>query len=105
MSRPLAYWHSGGDMMCVGGVALSAADAAWLHDVHLDEARAAVDAGDRLLGARALTLASQLSAAAQAARRWRRASIRQVTPEPGFGEAPWLRGGGVQAVRQNHRRD
>jgi len=76
MSPPLAYWHSGGDMMCVGGKILSPADAAWLYDLYLDEARAAAEAGDGAAGARALELATELSAAGEAAGRWRRASVR-----------------------------
>jgi len=78
MSRPLAYWHSGGDMVCAGGIILSASDAACLHDLYLDEALAAAEAGRALLRARAMQLATELSAAAEAARRWRRAGVRQV---------------------------
>ncbi len=78
MSRPLAYWHSGGDMMCAGGMTLSRADAAWLQKLHLDEARAADAAGDRSLSERVLELATELSTTVEAADRWRRASIRQA---------------------------
>jgi hypothetical protein len=67
MSRPLAYWHSGGDLVCAGGIVLSASDAAWLHDLYLDEARAAAEADEGSLRARALRLATELSAAAEAA--------------------------------------
>ena len=77
MNPPLTYWHSGGDMMCAGGTVLSVGDAAGLHDLHLDEARAAAAAGEELLSMRALKLAAELSAAAEAAWRWRRAGVRR----------------------------
>ena len=63
-------------MVCAGGMILSPADAACLHDLYLDEARAADAAGDRALSAQALKLAMELSMAAEAARRWRRAGAR-----------------------------
>ncbi len=78
MSPAFTYWHSGGDMMCASGIVLSPADAASLHDLYLDEARAAGLAGDRALSRRALKLATELSEAAEAVMRWRQASVRQA---------------------------
>jgi len=80
MSHPLVCWHCGGDLVCAGGIVLSPSDAACLHDLYVDEARAAGAAGKHSLSVQALKLATELSEAAGAARRWRRASVRQVVP-------------------------
>ena len=74
MSRALAYWHSGGEVLCARNLVLTPADAEALHDLHHDEARAAANAGDRATRDQALNLARQLFEAAGAANRWRQAS-------------------------------
>ena len=52
MSRALAYWHCGGEILCARNLVLTPADAEALHGLHRDEARAAAHAGDRAMLAR-----------------------------------------------------
>lgn len=75
MSRPLAYWCCGGDLIAAHGLVLDRADAGALHGLHLDEARAAAKAGDDPARRAALRLAGELSDAVAAADRWRRAGL------------------------------
>jgi hypothetical protein len=71
MNPPLAYWHSGGEVMAAGGRSLSLADVQALRGLYLDEARAAGAAGET--PAHADRLARELATAFDAAARWRRA--------------------------------
>lgn len=72
--RPATYWHCGGDLVARPCFILDDADAQALRGAHLDEARAALCAGDRGTARRALTLVHEINRALNGARRWRRAS-------------------------------
>jgi hypothetical protein len=74
MICPLTYWHCGGDLMGARGLVLSLDDARALRGLYLDEAEAAGVVGDRHARATALRLARELSIAAGAASRWRKAA-------------------------------
>ncbi len=73
MSRALAYWHSGGDVVSNGGRKLDADDVEALLAWHEDELRAARAADDTAGLASAARRAGDLAAASVAAERWRRA--------------------------------
>ena len=78
MSGPLAYWHCGGELIARSGQVLGPADVAALADLYLDEARAAARVGDGRAEQAARRLERQLSEAASAAARWRRAGCGAV---------------------------
>ena len=80
MSGPLAYWHCGGDVIHRGAQALDPDDGLALLELYLDEAQAAAAAGDQPALDRAVRLESELSAAIDAAGRWRSASAPLVQP-------------------------
>lgn len=73
MNKALTYWSSGGDI-CAFRRAVSLSDANALLGLHLDEARAALEAGATLCGLRSLDLASQMHAAVTRSQDWRAAS-------------------------------
>jgi hypothetical protein len=79
MTAVLTYWHIGGGVMCAVSRDISSADAAALGDLYMDEARAAAEAGCPKAQAMALRLARELSNAAEAAGRWRRAGAYPAT--------------------------
>jgi hypothetical protein len=72
MNLPLAYWHSGGEVLAGGGSVLTPADVEALQGLYVDEARAARAAGEPPIQVE--RLAYQLTTASDAAARWRRAS-------------------------------
>lgn len=74
MNRPLAYWHSGGDVVSADGHALDGGDVEALLAWHEDELRAARAADDTTAQASAARRAGDLVTASIALERWRRAA-------------------------------
>ena len=72
--RGATYWSCGGDILAIPRHVLSDDDILALHGLHLDEAKAAADANNTFVFEHAQRLALELTTAAAAAMRWRRAS-------------------------------
>jgi len=70
----LSYWHSGGEVIGVGGRRLEPEEAARLRRLHLMQARAGVQAGDRQQAEIELGLSRELRRALAARRAWARAA-------------------------------
>jgi hypothetical protein len=74
MSAPARYWTCGGDIIAAPRHNVSQSDAEALLELHVEEARAAADAGDALAMQSASNHALELAKALIRARRWRRAA-------------------------------
>ena len=76
MTTRATYWSAGGDIFAWPCHRLSNADAAALGALHLDEVKAATQAGDLVAANRARQLAREVARAIVSVQRWRRAAGR-----------------------------